>query len=241
LTGRAPLRYGFAVLARRAIAPATCALALLAAAPARADQQVVAAAITRYVTPAVTIAPGEPLTFVNKDPLLPHNVVARDLAPEGTPLFWSATISGGAETPVIGADALEPGTYAFHCTIHPAQMNGTLTVGDGTESDTSPPALQARVGSSGLRTLERRRVLRATLTSDEAVTGTVTVRALGRTLAHRIVVFGPGTKAVAVRLAAAGLRAVRRRSRVSLRLTVRAQDDAGNEGTATAQRTLRRR
>jgi hypothetical protein len=189
----------------------------------------------------VTIEPGEALTFANKDPLLPHNVTARDSAPEGSPLFSSATISGGAEAPVVGADALEPGTYAFYCTIHPAQMRGTLTVsGAAAEPDTTPPALQARIDSSSLRTLQRRKALLATLTSDEAVTGTVTVRASGTTLARRTVALGPGATAVTLRLTTKGLRAVRRRSRASLTLTLSAEDEFGNPATASAKRTLRR-
>ena len=225
----------------RAAAAAALALTLLAVAPAQADQQIVAAPITRYVNPAVTIEPGEALTFANKDPLLPHNVTARDSAPEGSPLFSSATISGGAEAPVVGADALEPGTYAFYCTIHPAQMRGTLTVsGAAAEPDTTPPALQARIDSSSLRTLQRRKALLATLTSDEAVTGTVTVRASGTTLARRTVSLGPGATAVTLKLTTKGLRAVRRRSRASLTLTLSAEDEFGNPATASAKRTLRR-
>jgi plastocyanin len=216
---------------------------LLGVAPAQADQRIVAAAITRYVTPAVTIAPGEPLTFANQDPLLPHNVTARDSAPDdSTPLFASATIAGGKETPVDGADALDPGSYAFYCTIHPAQMNGTLTVsGTPVEPDMTPPALQARIDSASLRTLERRKAVLATLTTDEAVTATATVRAFATTIARRSVTLAPGVTAVALKLTAKGLRAIRRRSRASLRLTISANDEFGNAGTAAAKRTLRRR
>jgi plastocyanin len=224
----------------RAAAAAALALTLLAVAPAQADQQIVAAPITRYVNPAVTIEPGETLTFANKDPLLPHNVTARDSAPDGSPLFSSATIGGGAEVPVVGADALEPGSYAFYCTIHPAQMHGTLTVGGAAEPDTTPPALQARIDSSSLRTLQRRRAVVATLTSDEAVTGTATVRAFGTTLARRGVSLDPGATAVTLKLTAKGLRAIRRRSRASLTLTLSAEDEFGNPATASAKRTLRR-
>lgn len=222
-------------------AAAALALTLLAAAPAQADQRIVAAAVTRYVTPTVTIEPGEAVTFANLDPLLPHNVTARDGAPEGTPLFGSATIGGGGEVPVDGADALEPGSYAFYCTIHPAQMRGMLIVsGAGAEPDTTPPALQARIGSSSLRTLRRRKALRATLTSDEAVTGIATARALGTTLASRVVSLGPGAKAVTLKLTAKGRRALRGRSRASITLTFSAEDEFGNPATASATRMLRR-
>ncbi len=225
----------------RAAALAALALTLLAVAPAQADPRVVAAPITRYVNPSVTIAPGEELTFASRDPLLPHNLTARDDAPDGTPLFSSVTIRGNDEAPVVGTDVLDPGSYAFYCTIHPAQMHGTLTVsGTPEEADTSPPTLRARINSSGLRTLVRRKSLLATLSSDEAVTGTATVRAFGTTLARRGVSLGPGAKAVALKLTAKGLRAIRTRSRASLTLTIRAEDEFGNAATASAKRTLRR-
>jgi plastocyanin len=140
-------------------------VALLAVAPAQADQRIVAAAVTRYVTRAVTIAPGEPLTFANRDPLLPHDVTARDDAPDGTPLFASVTITGGKEMPVDRADALDPGSYAFYCAIHPAQMNGTLTVsGTAAEPDTTPPVRAARIDTACLQAVRRRSRASLTLT-----------------------------------------------------------------------------
>jgi plastocyanin len=230
-----------AVRPLHAAAVAALALVLLAVAPAQADQRIVAAAVIRYVTRTVTIAPGEPLTFLNQDPLLPHNVTARDNAPDGTPLFGSVTISGGKETPVVGAEALDPGTYAFYCTVHRAQMNGTLTVsGTAAEPDTTPPVLEARIDTAGLRGIERRKALLVTLTTDEAVTATATVRGSATTLARHAVTLGPGATAVALKLTAKGLRALRRRSRASLTLTISAQDGFGNAGTVSAKRTLRR-
>lgn len=229
--------------ALRATAPAACALALLVAAPALADQQIVAAPVDRYVTTAVTIAPGEALTFASRDPLASHNVVARDSDLDGAPLFGSATIRNGEQVPVNGVEDLPPGSYAFYCTIHPRAMNGTLTVSDSSPGPPvpAPPVLQARIDSSSLRALERRRALRVTLTADRGVRGTVTARARGTTLARRSVALRPGATTVSLRLTRAGLRALRKRPRVGIRLTLSARDAAGNAGAAAAQRTLRRR
>jgi plastocyanin len=233
-----------AVRPLRAAAPAALALALLAVAPAQADQRIVAAPVDRYVTTAVTLAPGEALTFASQDPLAPHNVFARDTGPDGEPRFSSDTIRNGEEAPVNGVEDLDPGTYAFYCTIHPRQMNGTLTI-SGTPvaeaEDTTPPTLQARIDSSGLRTVERRKALRATLTADEAVGGSVTIRAFGATLARRTVSLRRGTTTVTLKLAAKALRRIRKRSRVDLTLAFSASDDAGNAATAAAKRTVRRR
>jgi plastocyanin len=225
----------------RAIVPAACALGLLVAAPALADQQIVAAPIDRYVTTAVTIAPGEALAFASRDPLAEHDVVARDTDLDGAPLFGSATIRNGQKTPVTGVEDLVPGSYAFYCTIHPKVMNGTLTVSDGSvESFPVPPVLQARIETSGLRSLERRRALLAMLTSDRGVSGSLTARTLGTTLAHRSVALRPGATTVSLKLTGAGLRAIRRRPTVNIRLTLSARDAAGTTGAAAAQRTLRR-
>src|SRR4051794_41760902 len=105
--------------------PAACALGLLVAAPALADQQIVAAPIDRYVTTAVTIAPGEALTFASRDPLAEHDVVARDTDLDGAPLFGSATIRNGQKTPVTGVGGPVPGSYPLHLPIHPQGMHGT--------------------------------------------------------------------------------------------------------------------
>jgi plastocyanin len=218
------------------------ALALLAVAPALADQQILAAPVNRFVTTAVTIAPGERLTFTSQDPIAPHDVTARDNGPDGKPIFASATIGGGDTAPVVGSDKLGPGTYAFYCTIHPTQMNGTLTVsGDAVAPDTTAPTLAARVDSVSLRALEQRKAMLLTLTSSEPVTASVTVRAFDTTLAKRTVSLAEGATAVAVKLTSAGLRGIRKRSRVNIKVSISALDGAGNTGGGSGKRTLRRR
>jgi plastocyanin len=226
----------------RLAAPAAVVLVLLAGPPAQADQQIVAAPVDRFVVSDITIAPGETLTFASRDSLAPHNVTARDNGADGRPLFASATIGGGDTAPVTGADKLAPGSYAFFCTIHPTQMNGTLNVsGQPVAADTTAPVLGARIDSGGLRTLEQTRTLLTTLTASESVTATVKVRAFDVTLASRTVSLAPGATAVVLKLTAAGLRGIRKRSRVNLKITVSGRDGAGNAGTGSAKRTLRRR
>ena len=225
----------------RFAAPAALAFALLGVVPAQADQQITAAPVDRYVNTAVTIAPGERLTFTSQDVIAPHNVTARDNGADGLPLFASATIGGGDTAPVVGTDKLEPGAYAFFCTIHPTLMNGTLTVaGDAVNADTTPPVVSARVDSSGLRALDQRKAILLTLSSSETVTATVTVRAFDTTLAQRKVSLAPGATAVALKMTAKGLRGIRKRSRVNLRIVIGAEDGAGNTATSTGKKTLKR-
>ena len=226
----------------RIAAPAAVAFALLAVAPAQADQQIVAAPVDRFVTTEVTIAPGERLTFTSQDPLAPHNVTARDNGADGLPLFSSATIGGGDTAPVNGTDKLVAGVYAFFCTIHPTLMNGTLTVsGAAVAPDTTAPVVGARVDTRSLRALEQRKAMLLTLTSSEAVTTDVVIRGFGTTLAKKTVSLAPGATAVALKLSAAGLRGVRKRSKVNVSVSLTARDGAGNTGTGSGKRTLKRR
>jgi plastocyanin len=226
----------------RITAPAALAFALLAVAPAQADQQIVAAPVNRYVATEITIAPGERLTFSSQDALAPHNVTSRDNGDDGRPLFSSATIGGGDAAPVNGTDKLGAGSYAFFCTIHPTTMNGTLTVaGDPVAPDTTQPTVDARVDSGSLRSLESRKAILLTLSSTETVTADVVVRGFGVTLARRTVSLAPGATAAALKLTAKGLRGIRKRRQVNVKVSVSARDGSGNTGAVVVTRTLKRR
>jgi plastocyanin len=80
-----------------------------------------------FDNPQVTIDRGDELFFRNNDRASPeqHNVTS--LAGPGR-LFRSATIPAGQRVPVRGVEELDPGRYRFLCTLHPAQMQGVLTV-----------------------------------------------------------------------------------------------------------------
>ena len=94
-----------------------------------------------FATPVVLAQKGAVVTFHNAD-LAPHNVIASDAfvprkAARKTkwcsgyqagrcPLFWSATIGMGDNTPVLGLQRIKPGKqYAFFCSLHP-NMRGVL-------------------------------------------------------------------------------------------------------------------
>ena len=57
----------------------------------------------------------------------PHNVTLHLGGPTGSLLF-QGTVFNGVETRVYDVPALDPGTYAFVCIVHPTTMIGTLTV-----------------------------------------------------------------------------------------------------------------
>jgi plastocyanin len=77
--------------------------------------------------------PQKPFTiaFENKDAGIPHNmhIFAADPTadPSAQSLFAGDLVTGPA-TVDYHVPALPPGTYFFHCDVHPTQMKGTLKV-----------------------------------------------------------------------------------------------------------------
>jgi hypothetical protein len=66
------------------------------------------------------------LTFDNKDDKINHDVDILDGS--GVKVFDMTDFTGPA-IKTVDVPALKAGTYKFECSIHPAQMNGQLTVG----------------------------------------------------------------------------------------------------------------
>ncbi|MGZ8437332.1 MAG: cupredoxin domain-containing protein [Candidatus Limnocylindrales bacterium] len=66
------------------------------------------------------------VTFENKDPGTPHNVAIHKDNPGGAEVFKGDIVTGPT-TKVYDVPALDAGTYAFVCSVHPS-MTGTLTV-----------------------------------------------------------------------------------------------------------------
>jgi plastocyanin len=78
----------------------------------------VTATDNQYDTASVTAAPGGAVTFVNAGSN-PHTITADEDE------FDTGRVSGGSQAEVTAPS--EPGSYAFHCDVHPA-MTGTLVV-----------------------------------------------------------------------------------------------------------------
>jgi plastocyanin len=117
---------------------------LLPAAPAAADERIVAGPPSQYLTPNATIDQGEPLFFRNFD-LLTHDVTARQNGPDGKPLFSTPLVGPGPEPAVAGAQSLTAGSYEFFCSIHP-NMVGKLNV---TTAGTPQPGSGGGGGGGG--------------------------------------------------------------------------------------------
>lgn len=99
--------------------------------------------VAGWTTRAVIITEGEGVTYANAD-IAPHNLIADAVyIPTRAerkakwctaydrgrcPLFWSATITAGETTEVLGLERLRSGRqYPFFCSIHPS-MKGTMVV-----------------------------------------------------------------------------------------------------------------
>ncbi|HEU0131022.1 MAG TPA: cupredoxin domain-containing protein [Mycobacteriales bacterium] len=110
---------------------AVLAAALVAATatiPSHAADAAITAAGNAFLPGSVSVSRGSHLTFANAD-VAPHNVVA-DASGRTGPLFASKTVTAGQTAEVTGVAKLKPGTYPFHCSVHP-RMVGALTITGG--------------------------------------------------------------------------------------------------------------
>ncbi len=94
------------------------------------------AAATGFVPTTLSVAANEPieLDFSNQDPGIQHNVVifGEDPAdnPDAQALFSGELVTGPSETP-YPVPPLTPGSFFFHCAVHPGTMFGTIESVEG--------------------------------------------------------------------------------------------------------------
>lgn len=214
-------------------------LLVAAAAPtqARADEVVRAEPSNRYANPEVTIDPGEAVTFRNND-IVRHDVTSEQKRADGKRLFVSELTSGGKSAPVEGAADLQPGVYAFFCSIH-SQMKGTLTV-NGTAGplptatatptptptprpDTTAPEVTLS-GTLRARPIRRSKRVLLTLRSNEIANVVLRAKIGARKIGVRRLRVTAGEREIAIRIRKP--RAVQ--SGKKLRIVVVAADRLGN-------------
>jgi plastocyanin len=82
-----------------------------------------------FDTDQIALPPDAPSTlhFENKDAGVSHNIAIYTDSSLGTNLF-RGQISIGPASIDYSIPALKPGTYYFHCDVHPT-MQGSVTVG----------------------------------------------------------------------------------------------------------------
>lgn len=91
---------------------------------------------TAYTPPSVSVNTGEKVTWTINDEL-PHNVEGVTGPDPG----WSAA---AYKSPIVNNGVAEytftqPGTYTYHCTVHPMQMTGTVAVTGAPVTPTPTP------------------------------------------------------------------------------------------------------
>jgi hypothetical protein len=108
---------------------------------ALAADETVAISGFAFAPASVSVSVGDSVTWTNGDGV-GHTATADDAS------FDTGTIAGGGSDSVTFSTA---GTFAYHCTIHPA-MTGTITVaaagGGGGSTATTPPTDTAAAGAS---------------------------------------------------------------------------------------------
>lgn len=211
---------------RLAAALATLGLAV-AAAPAGAEQQLVAQPPDRYAVSEVTVQRGEGLTFVNQD-IDRHDVTADDTGPGGGALFASPVIGTTERASVARVAGLGPGRYGFHCSLHPF-MTGTLVVAGSPAPE--PPAAAGGGPPAPSVAIVTRTIAAARSAIVVTVTGRGTARVAGVLTAgdRRAALRGArievdGTRRVRLRPTPAVRRALRHARRARVTVTVRVGD-----------------
>jgi plastocyanin len=88
----------------------------------------VAAQNNKFDKTCLAAPAGQPFTiaFENKE-AVPHNVAILK-GHQSSEVLFRGDIFQGPKTVTYQVPALEPGTYVFHCEVHPTQMRGTLVV-----------------------------------------------------------------------------------------------------------------
>jgi plastocyanin len=238
---------------RRAAALGVLA-ALVCAAPAWADQAIIAGFGSQYLTSEVTIDQGEVVTFQNTD-VIEHDVVARANRPDGKPLFRSPLIGTGA-APVGGAEFLTTGVYEFFCSVHAASMTGKLTVTSAGAPQTRPGGggggsggggdsgggsgeqldLSVAIADKRLADVRKRKALRISVTLNKGATVSLSSKSGKTKLGSAKRALKAGKSVVSVKLTKAGLKLVKKSRSLKIEISGKAGDGSGESAAGGAKK-----
>ncbi|HEY7668462.1 MAG TPA: cupredoxin domain-containing protein [Actinomycetota bacterium] len=116
-------------------------IAVLAFAPAEGEGEgfvavlaaPVGAAVDGFSPDRLPVPSGEPVSieFDNQDAGIQHNVVVFDGEDDSAPTLAEGTIITGVAKETVSLEPLQPGSYFFHCAVHPSTMTGTIEASEG--------------------------------------------------------------------------------------------------------------
>jgi plastocyanin len=102
---------------------------------------------TKFLQTQLTFPSGAPVTinFDNRDAATTHNIAIFRGTDAAGPVVFRGGFVTGPKVARYTFRAPPPGTYFFHCDVHPLQMTGTITVtGPGAGPPPSAPAITAQ-------------------------------------------------------------------------------------------------
>jgi plastocyanin len=79
-------------------------------------------------TKLTATSPDVTIHFVNDDANIPHDVAVFDGPDATAPVLAKTDLITGPGTADLTFTLPGPGTYFFHCDVHPTQMTGTITL-----------------------------------------------------------------------------------------------------------------
>lgn len=109
--------------------------------PPKSETVSVTAQGTKFLETQLTLTAAANVTiqFDNKDATVQHNIAIFKGSDATGPLVFRGAIETGPKVTQYTFRAPPPGTYFFHCDVHPTQMTGTITV--------KPPAVGPAAGA----------------------------------------------------------------------------------------------
>jgi plastocyanin len=129
-----------------------------AAGGAKPERVTLTASGTKFLESTLTLTAGAKVSmaFDNKDAGLQHNFALFDGKDATAPaLFHSPLVTGPSTATFTFTAPSKPGSYFFHCDVHPAQMTGTVTVqpakpGGGGGGGGGPPSGALQLAAKGI-------------------------------------------------------------------------------------------
>jgi plastocyanin len=186
------------------------------------------------LNPTFTMDQGDRPTFADGGVNL-HNVQSRQNGPDGGALFFTPTLSGGTQVTLDGTQYLSAGTYAFFCTIHPTEMQGTLVVTNNGIPEARPSvALEVRTKKIS-KALRKGIVVAITPSPGPGITMQSLVAKLGKTTIGKAKFpsTGPHSPTNVIQLSKAGKSKLRKKG--SAKVTIKAHVLFGFPTTTTAK------